>query len=114
MTGKGKASTRERALQLCAMHLELLLYRAGVALFPSDPVTQLQYDRSAENNGWPQCLRHPFAPEPLPLKELHPTLNEYQYRNQRRAPLSNEEKFMRYHGEAFNYAKTTIPIDALH
>jgi hypothetical protein len=114
LTGKGKASTRERALHLCGMHLELLLYRAGVPLFPHDPISQFLYDRCAENNGWLRSLRHPHAPVPLPLKELHPTYNEYQYRMQRCAALSNEEKFLRYHGEAFNYAKTTIPIDSLH
>lgn len=114
IVGKGKASTRERALQLCGMHLELLLYHVGVPLYPDDPVAQAIYDRAAENKGWRHSLLSPYGPLPLPLKELHPTYNEFQFRHQRRAALSNEEKFLRFHGEAFNHAKTTIPINSLH
>lgn len=73
---KGKAQKRDDALDLAAMHAELLLDALDIALFPTDSTKQKEHAIKAWGFGRPAPLpgaqpRNPsHVSPPLPLKEL--------------------------------------------
>ena len=110
----GKASTVERATILLGMHAELLLDHWGIVVDPraNDEAKKVRR-QTLIDFGRGFGTADVGLPQPKPLKELSALFNEFQVAALRFAPLSDEEKFIRYHGEAFNYAKSLIEVNAV-
>lgn len=97
-TAMGKATTAQKAVDLCAMHAEALLGYVGIPIFQKNPLQQVRY--YAAGLEWGRCL----SPEPRelpasgqaapavpkPLKEWH--LNTK--RRYRSCPMNLSEKLL--------------------
>lgn len=115
----GKASTYESASLLLAMHAELLLEQHHHVEMFADAAMEEERCQLLKDFGRRGSKHHVAqrAADRLtviaPLKELSPSFNEYQFSGLRQSVLSQEEKFIRYHGEVFNHAKSMMEVNAV-
>ena len=115
VVAKGKSISRETAQQLLAMHCELLCDFYGKELFPGDDrqkkTQQKLHERSLQLFGRQfGAWNGGSLQEPLPMKELNPTMNDFFYQSRRTAPLSDEERYVSSHREGGN--SCTISLDS--